>query len=269
MADDRTIRASKRRRKEARAEGIVARSRELSIALQLLCAVALLFLLGRSLVESLAGMLSAQIQAAGDPASLETPVSSTTVTSQAGQLAMWSSSHILPWLLVPLAVAVVAGLVQIGFLFLPGKAAPRIARLNPVGGLRKIFSLENATGAGLNLLRLFVLLIAAGLFLYSQLPTVVSLVRVPVGQAALLTGGLLAQLGLLLAVCCLLIGAADYGYRRWKYEQDLMMTPEEFRRELRDAEGDPQIRRARRATAQQSGVESTSPVSEPSAPTAS
>lgn len=267
MADDRTIRGSKRRRKEARAEGIVARSRELSVALQLLAGAGVLFLLGRSLVESLAGMLSAQLQSAADPASLKAPLTST--TSQAGQLAMWSSSHILPWLLIPLAVAIVAGLIQIGFLFLPGKAAPRIGRLNPVGGLRKIFSLENVTGAGLNLLRLFGLLIAAGLFLYSQLPTVVSLVRVPVGQAALLTGGLIAQLSLLLAVCCLLVGAADYGYRRWKYEQDLMMTPEEFRRELRDAEGDPQIRRARRASAQQLGVESTSPVSEPNAPTAS
>ncbi len=267
MPDDRTIRASKRRRQEARAEGIVARSRELSVALQLLCGAALLFLLGRSLVESLAGMLAGQLQTAADPSSLEAPFTSATATSQAGQLAVWSSSHVLPWLLIPLGVAIVAGFIQVGVLFLPGKAAPKIGRLNPVAGVRKIFSLENATGAGLNLLRLFVLLGAAGLFLFSQLPTLVSLVRVSVGQAALLTGGLLAQLSLILSVCCLLVGAADYSYRRWKYEQDLMMTPEEFRRELRDAEGDPQIRRARRSAAQKSGVESTSPVSESSAAT--
>lgn len=259
MADDRTIPASQRRRREARAEGIVARSRELSIALQLLVASAVLFLLGRSLVESLAGLLTTGIQSAGIPGRV-TPHS---VRHQAGQLAVWSSSHVLPWLLVPLAAAIVAGLAQTGFLFLPGKLAPKLQRLNPAGGLRKIASLENATGGVLNLLRLGILLLAAGLFLYWKLPLVVSLVRVPIGQAALLTGELFARLSLVLATCCLFLGAVDYGYRRWKYGQDLMMTPEEFRRELRDAEGDPQIRNARRATArQQSGIEPAAPVIE-------
>ncbi|MDA1250544.1 MAG: EscU/YscU/HrcU family type III secretion system export apparatus switch protein [Planctomycetota bacterium] len=248
---DRTIRASNRRRSEARAEGVVARSREFSVALQLLVGAGLLFLLGRSLVESLAGMLASQLRSAGESSTLQTPLTPGDVGTQAGQLAAWSSTSVLPWLLVPLAVAILAGLSQTGFLLLPGKLSPTLGRVSPLGGLRRVFSVENAAGAGLNLVRLFVLLTTTGLFLYSQLEVVVSLVRVPLGQAALTMGSLIASLSLILALSCVVLGAADYGYRRWKYEQDLMMTPDEFRRELRDAEGDPKIRNARRAAGRQ------------------
>jgi flagellar biosynthesis protein FlhB len=273
MADDsgeRTIRASNRRRREARAEGVVARSRDFAVALQLLVGAGLLFLLGRTLVESLAGMLASQLQSAGEPSSLQKPLTPGDVAAQAGELAAWSSTSVLPWLLVPLGVAVLAGLIQIGFLFLPGKLTPSLGRVSPLGGLRRVFSLENTAGAGLNLVRLFVLLIAAGLFLFSQLGVVVSIVRVPPGQAALTMGGLIASLSLILALCCVVLGAADYSYRRWKHEQDLMMTPEEFRRELRDAEGDPQIRNARRAAGRERpAIDETAAVADPSASRAS
>jgi len=273
MADDsgeRTIRASQRRRREARAEGVVARSREFAVALQLLVGAGLLFLLGRSLVESLAGMLANQLRSAGEPSSLQNPLTPGDVAAQAGELAVWSSASVLPWLLIPLCVAVFAGLIQIGFLFLPGKLMPSLGRVSPLGGLRRVFSLDNATGAGLSLLKLLVLMSAAGLFLFSQLGVVVSLVRIPLGEAALAMGGLIASLSLILALCCVVLGAADYGYRRWKYEQDLMMTPEEFRRELRDAEGDPQIRNARRAAGRErTAIDATAPVAESPASPAS
>ena len=140
MADDsgeRTIRASNRRRREARAEGVVARSREFAVALQLLVGAGMLVLLGRSLVESLAGMLASQLRSAGEPSSLQEPLTPGAVGAQAGQLAAWSSTSVLPWLLVPLGVAVLAGLIQIGFLFLPGKLTPSLGRVSPLGGLRR------------------------------------------------------------------------------------------------------------------------------------
>lgn len=263
MADDsgeRTMRATKRRRREARLDGLVARSRELAVALQLIVAAGLLFLLGRSLVESLAGMLASQLRSAAGSDS-QSSLTSSSVASEAGHYAAWSSSHVLPWLLLLFVAAVVAGLMQTGFLFLPKRLAPNIARLSPLGGLRRLFSGENAAAAGLSVLRLCGLLIAGGLFLSSQLTVIVSLVQLPPGQAALMTGGLVASLSLILAACCVIFGAADYGYRRWKYERDLMMTPEEFRRELRDSEGDPQIRNARRTSGRErAGVDATASV---------
>jgi flagellar biosynthesis protein FlhB len=43
----------------------------------------------------------------------------------------------------------------------------------------------------------------------------------------------------------------DYAWQRWKYEQDLKMTPEELRRELRESEGDPRLRARRRGAPRQ------------------
>jgi flagellar biosynthesis protein FlhB len=56
----------------------------------------------------------------------------------------------------------------------------------------------------------------------------------------------------------LILAILDYGYQRWRYEQDLKMTPQELREELKNLEGDPQ-QTARRKQAQRSMTVDRSP----------
>jgi len=219
------------------------------MAIQLLIGAGLLFLLGRSLVESLAGLLASQLRSAAD-ISAQTPPTPALVADEAGRLAGWGFSAVLPWLAVILLAAALAGLSQVGFTLLPNRLVPQVSRLSPAGGLRRVFSGSSLAGAGLNLLRLSVLLAATALYLSSQLAVIVSLVRFPAGQAALTIGALVTELSLILAICCVVHGVADYGWRRWRHEQALRMTPEEFRQEMRDAQADPQFRRMRQSAVQ-------------------
>jgi len=240
---------------------VVAYSREFCVAVQLLSGAGLLFLFGRSLVESLATLLTGQLRSAGN-ITAQVPATPELIAEETGRLARGGFSVVLPWLAVLFLAAVLAGLGQVGFLLLPNRMLPQVSRLSPAGGFRRVFSGSNLAGAGLNLLRLSVLLAVTALYLFTQLALVVSLVRLSAGQAALMIGGLVAELSLILAICSIVYGAADYGWQRWKHEQALRMTPEEFRQEMRDAQADPQFRRMRQSTVQSQTDSSVTPLAQ-------
>ena len=75
------------------------------------------------------------------------------------------------------------------------------------------------------------------------------------GMELLPIGGLMGELllwtGLKIAAALLLLAALDYGFQWWKQEQDLRMTPQEVREEMKDLQGDPQVIARRRSVQRQ------------------
>ena len=75
------------------------------------------------------------------------------------------------------------------------------------------------------------------------------------GMDLLQVGGLMCEItlwtGLKIAAALLLLAALDYGFQWWKQEQDLRMTPQEVREEMRDLQGDPQVIARRRSVQRQ------------------
>ena len=61
----------------------------------------------------------------------------------------------------------------------------------------------------------------------------------------------------------LVLAILDYGYQRWRHEQDLKMTPQELREELKNLEGDPQLRARRKRLQRELAVERSSPLQPP------
>src|SRR5690606_2862770 len=49
-----------------------------------------------------------------------------------------------------------------------------------------------------------------------------------------------------IASALLVLGVIEYAFQRWRYEQDLMMTDEELREELKELQGDPQLQQRRK-----------------------
>ena len=65
-----------------------------------------------------------------------------------------------------------------------------------------------------------------------------------------------------IGVALLVLAAVDYGYQRWRHEQELKMTPQELREELRNLEGDPQLRSRRKRLQRELSVKRSSPPTE-------
>lgn len=144
------------------------------------------------------------------------------------------------------AASVAASAVQVGGVMSFDRISPDMARLNPLEGLKRIFSWRTVV----ELLRLLVKLLALGLLLWlmarSQLPLTARAQQLPLAGWLAVGAG---QFEVLLSLCCVIFGAvalADLFYQRWEYMRGKRMSKEEVRREHKDREGDPILRGRRR-----------------------
>lgn len=229
------------RRMEERRKGNVARSTELNIAGHLLSTAAVLYFLGADLVESLGTMIALHLSTA---ASHEGDINE--FYAEFREVGIWSAESVLPWMFGLLFAALAVNLAQIGFLVATEKLNLNINAINPVTGLKRIFSVRGAVMLLISLGKLGLLTTAAAWLIWLELPGFLELTAASPWTAALAAGHAILKLSIVLSVILIVLGLADYSFQRWKHNRDIMMTKEEVRREMKDMDGDPLIRRRRR-----------------------
>lgn len=238
---ERTELPTGKRLNEARNRGQVAKSQDLGSALDLTAAVLLVVLGGGAAIAGLASLVRRVLegQVPGDPlnpASLDA-------------LFLWTAIEaakiIAPALLVMVAVGFVGNIVQVGWHITTHPLHPKIERLNPWAGLKKLFNARSLMKTGMNIVKLFVVVTVAALVIAKDLPMIAALPGLGVAQglfkAALIGGELAAWL---LAIF-LVLGLIDFVYQRWRHTHDLMMTRQEIKEERRDVDGDPEVKSRR------------------------
>ncbi len=234
------------RRQQARGQGHVARSHDLVSAVLLLLGLLVLMVAGGGLIEFLGRYMTRQL---GGEAWLSTDVASVHFHFQ--ETLRELSRHLLPIFGLLLLGAVVANLAQVGFLFLPEKVMPDVARINPLAGLRRLFSLSGTARLGFGLLKILVIGGVAWIDLYARRDSILGLGGASPVQIGSFLLGVLLWTSLKIGLALLVLAVLDYALQRWKHEQDLKMTTQELREEMRNVEGDPQLRARRRRVGQQ------------------
>lgn len=234
------------RRQQAREHGQVARSQDLGSAALLLGSLVAILWLGGSLANTL-GML-AQRYLGGD-AWLETDVAS--VTAEFAGLMANLAWAVLPLLCVMLVIAVAANVAQLGLLFLPEKLMPDITRIDPLRGFQRIFSLASVVRLFFGLIKVVLVAAVAYACLAGELSNLLALVGLELPQIGRSISESLLWTGIKIASALLLLALFDYGFQWWRQEQEIRMTTQEVREELKNLQGDPQITARRRAVQRQ------------------
>jgi len=238
---DKSEEPTEHRRQEQRRKGNVARSTELNIAGHLLSTAAVLFFLGADLVKSLGNLISMHLRTAGNHRG-----DLGEIYAEFKEVGSWAASSVLPWMFGLLLAAIAVNLVQVGFLVATEKLNLNVNALNPVTGLKRIFSVRGVVTLAISLCKLALLTLAAAWLIWIELPGFLNLTMASPWTAALATGYAILKLSILLSTILIILGVADYAFQRWKHTQEIMMTKEEVRREMKEMDGDPLIRRRRR-----------------------
>ena len=234
---ERTEAATPRRLEQAREDGRVARSRELSTFATVLAAAGGLWFMGGTLGARMAGLIGTGLSfarpLATDPALM---------LAQVQRLSLGALLTLLPWLALIIVVALASATLLNGWLFTLKPLVPDWSRLDPLRGLARMLSLHGALELAKALLKaLFVGGVAAaviwgdrdaalGLASQSLDPGIAALAR-------LVGGGCLAIVGAMLAVV-----AIDVPFQLWEHHRNLRMTREDVRREAKETEGDPRVK---------------------------
>ncbi len=234
------------RRQQAREQGEVARSHDLASALLLIGALALLLYLGSSIVTFLGELTQRQL---ASPTFLA--ADRDTAVAQWNELMLGLGRVTLPIFGLLLLIAIAVNLGQIGFLFLPQKLAFDLSRVDPLKGASRLFSMTNAIRLAFGVFKILVVGVVALWSLSSQREAILSLSGLEVPQIALFLTEISLWTCLKIGVALLVLAILDFAYQRWKHEQDLRMTPQEVREEMKTLQGDPQILARRRAIQRQ------------------
>jgi len=234
------------RRQKAREEGHVARSQDLGSAVLLLVGILVLLMAGKKLIDFLEWYTTRRL---GGEASLVADVDSvmvvwnTTVTGLAKCL--------LPIFGLIMLTAIAVNLAQVGFLFLPTKLSPDVSRLSLLKGFGRLFSIASAARFLFGLFKIVVIAAVAFVSLYGERETILGLSALSVPAIGVYLLEILMWTTIKVGVALLVLAILDYGFQRWKHEQDLKMTPQEVREEMKNLEGDPQIIARRRVVQRQ------------------
>ena len=157
------------------------------------------------------------------------------------------AATLLPILSMAVFAAVAAGIGQVGLVVAPEAIKPKFSNLNPKKGLDRFKpnkAIWELARAGLKIGLLVVLSIGP---LTGIVETVASRRGLHAGVSAILDAGWQILLRIVLAM--LVIAVADYAINRYRNRKELRMTKDELRREVKDQEGGPELKSARRKRA--------------------
>lgn len=245
MSQERTEKATPKKREDARKKGQIARGAELPSALALLAAVSALYTFGSTMIEE----VNANIRASASHIA-----GSHLLTDTDLHLMLLHGGKFLALLTLPIAAfgfaAVVVGNFAQGGLSFTGAPFLRGGeKLNPVSNLKRIFGPDALVNLAKSAVKLaFICIVAYGVLgpVVAEAP---ALMNAPLQTVATKLGEILFALAFRSGIVLLVLAAADYGYAYYKHEKSLRMTKQEIRDEYKQQEGDPMIKGMRRRAA--------------------
>ncbi len=237
FAGEKTERATPQRRREARKQGNIPKSPDLTSAVALLAVLLALKWFGPHIWESWTGMLQSQLS----------NLNSRDLTPEDLQgLAIQSTWQFLrmlaPIVGVALAVGLAVAFAQVGPVFVPRNLVPNLQRIQPIAGLKRILSLRTLAEAVKSALKLGTVGVIAYLATNKLAQQLDPLVRTDVASLPSVVGGMVFQLAIQIGVALLILAVLDYLFQRYEYEKSIRMSREEIKEEFKRQEGDPQIK---------------------------
>ena len=251
MADERddferSEEPTQKRKDEARKQGQIARARSLIPTAALLGSVAVLPVMSRNLVEMMQRLFHGFFTLAGEPREL----SLEELLAFAFETLFVAGPTLAILLSAVVTAGLIGGLAQSRFLWSWELLQPKISRLNPLQGLKRLVSVESFAEVGKSLLEIFCLGGAGILILRADLPVLVSLSSFDLADVLMFgsqEGLWLLKVGVGIMIVLTLF---DYLFQQWRLQVQLRMSKQEVKEENRQQEGDPHVKGRLRALRQ-------------------
>ncbi|HAG11560.1 MAG TPA: flagellar biosynthesis protein FlhB [Desulfotomaculum sp.] len=245
---DKTEKATPRKLQESRQSGQVAKSSDLNAALILLFMASFIWLTRGLFLNNMSGFLAGFFEHV-----LSTQGAGTDFIQFFVRTLLRTSFILLPYLAVPLIIAIGANLLQVGFLFSPGVLLPKAERLNPFNGFKKVFSMRGFFELAKTLLKISIIGFVIYRLVRNQLPDLIELFRCGTRETVMTIASFGTLILLYGGIIYFILAIIDYIYQRYQHDKNLRMSKYEIKEEMRQTEGDPliksQIRRRQRQIA--------------------
>ncbi|MFJ7793583.1 flagellar biosynthesis protein FlhB [Pseudomonas sp. NPDC096950] len=234
---DKTEDPTDKRKKDSREKGEVARSKELNTLAIMLVGASALLIFGGALAQDMMELMRINFSLPREVIMDEK--SMTNYLLHSGQIGLWAIQPIM----ISLVLAAIIGPISLGgWLFAFGSLAPKFSRMNPLSGLKRMFS----TKALVELLKAFakftIVLFVALAVLSSDIDDLQRIAHEPLELAIIHSLQVVGWSTLWMACGLIIIAAVDVPVQLWESHKKLLMTKQEVRDEHKDQEGRPEVK---------------------------
>lgn len=238
MAGEKTEKATPKRKSDERKKGNVFQSKEIVTVASMIATFYALKALSPLILTTIKQAIIQFFTMAGTTDSLTTKDLPKLFIDSLKFFAMAA----LPLLLIGGAISIVATGAQTRFLVSFKTLAPKGNRLNPLQGIKKMFSLRGL----IELMKSIIKIIVLGVIIYNELKDkiftmsrMMSMEPIQVMQAV---GDIILSIVQTAAILFAFVAAFDLFYQWWDYEKNLRMSKQEIKEEYKQTEGDPQVK---------------------------
>jgi flagellar biosynthetic protein FlhB len=236
-SEDKTEEATPRRQEKAREEGQIPRSRELTTALVLMVSLVALWIFGGHMVRTMLTIFKRNFS-----------INRETLFDPQIMVGYFVSSLMDGlWVLIPFAgltvlAALVAPVALGGWLFSLKSAMPKLNRMDPMAGLKRMFSTKSLIELGKALGKVGLVILFSYLIISSMLSAIVGLSQEPSTQGMSHMLSLCFWASIVIASSTLIIAGIDIPIQLWEFTKKLKMTLQEVKDEMKDSEGRPEVK---------------------------
>lgn len=249
---EKTEPATQKKLDDARKEGKVAKSKELTAAFDLIVLFLVLKIFISYVGERLVGVVTYVYESMSDFLKVNQAFLSTQAISSflMNMILKWLLI-VLPFFLFGIIITLLISIFQVGWKVSAKPMKPDPAKFNPLNGFKRIFSKDSLFNLLLAIVKIALIIIVAYNCIKKEQNDLFILYAIPLKQAVALIGNIIINTGLRIAIVYLIVGIADFVYQKWKFKDEMKMTKQEVKDEFKNTEGDPQIKGRQRRKMQE------------------
>jgi flagellar biosynthesis protein FlhB len=237
--DEKTEKASSKKKQDARQKGQVLQSREITSAIILIFVFIGLRMFGGFIYSEIATYAKKVLTVYPQMSDFATFPVMAGLFTEAVMVIMKATSPIF-------AIAIVTGLLggyaQVGFLFTTETLGFKFNRINPLSGFKRMFSIHAVVELMKSVIKVTVITYIAYSYLKSEANNVMGIMDMEAMSIASYIGTVSINVALRICFALVLLGVLDYGYQWWEYERNLKMSKQEIKEEYKQMEGNPEIK---------------------------
>ncbi len=147
-----------------------------------------------------------------------------------------------PFFAFGVAVTLVVSIVQVGWKVTAKPLKPKGDKFNPINGFKRIISKDSIFELVKSILKIAIIIYVAYTAVKDDVNDIFILYDMSLNQAIALCGSVIINAGFKISLVYFVVGVADFAYQRHRFNEEMKMTKQEVKDEYKNTEGNPEIK---------------------------
>jgi flagellar biosynthetic protein FliR/FlhB len=237
-SDDKTEEATPKKKSDSRGKGQIARSKDVSVAITMVVCTMLIAALWGMLTD---GFKEVIIYFLKFPM-LEELSQENTLLNIVITVALKTAGLVLPFALPIMLGGIIANLMQTGFLFTKEPLKPSFGKLNPLTGMKNMFSKRSLVDLSKNIVIISIVSYLAYSYMVDNYKNILGVSNLYLPSLGIEVKNLVVGIFKKICIVLVIVAAIDYFLQVRMHNKEMKMTKQEVKDEYKQSEGDPQIK---------------------------